>query len=87
MDTLTGFSEAPDASPNSEMPVDHALLQPHTSVGPLSLQNIFIPSSHLVPHSTCEVEDKGYYLHFTGEESKAWGGQVLTWPRSHRVIL
>lgn len=47
MDTLTGFSEAPDASQNSEMPTDYALSQPHTSVGPLTVCRI---SSY--PHPT-----------------------------------
>lgn len=47
MDTLTGFSEAPDASQNEEKPADYALPQPHTSVGPLTFCRI---SSY--PHPT-----------------------------------
>lgn len=79
-------SEHLDAIQNSEMPADHALSQLHTSVEPLIVCRIFLPSSHLVPHSTYEVEDTGYYPHFTGEETRAQGGQVLTWPRSHTEL-
>lgn len=30
---------------------------------------------------------KGYYPHFTVEETRARGDQVLTWPRSHRELF
>lgn len=55
---------------------------PHICGTHSSLHNIVISSTHLVPYSSCEVEDKGYYPHFIGEETRVQGGQVLAWPRS-----
>lgn len=49
-------------SHKSEMPCGSCTVTiPHIYGSPYSLQNLFIPSSHLVLHGTCEVEDKGYY--------------------------
>lgn len=77
-------SEAPDANQNSEMPCGSGTVTvPHVCGSPYGLRNLFIPSSHLVPPSACDVEDKGYYPHFTGEQTMPQGAYMLAWPESH----
>lgn len=50
---------------------------PHMCGSPYS----FRISSH--PNPSLRWRE-GYYAHFTGEETRAQGSQVLTWPRAHR---